>query len=119
MVFNVWQAMSHSVFIHLVLKFKFCPERRKIIVSVKFSLKNPKIYKECMSSLKFCYQFFVYLKAYLALWIKQELTLSRTPQEPLHPLFNLKKKVISLSVNDALHVKVFIWAECMSKTNVK
>ena len=67
MVFNVWQAMSHSVFIHLVLKFKFCPERRKIIVSVKFSLKNPKIYKECMSSLKFCYQFFVYLNAYLAL----------------------------------------------------
>ena len=29
----LWQAMSHTVFIDLVLRLKFCPEQRKILVS--------------------------------------------------------------------------------------
>jgi len=39
------QAMSHTVFIDLALRFKFCPEQRKIIVSENSLLKTPKFMK--------------------------------------------------------------------------
>ena len=60
--------MSHTVtvFIDLVLRFKFCPEKRKIIVSEKFPLKSPQIYNIYIKVLPPILRN-LYLNAYLSL----------------------------------------------------